>query len=83
MLLSEYKKTPRHKLLQRVQRGMAVLLLATVSTAWADSDREAVSTDGNIAANAHKEWMCKAGPEGGWQCSAITVPGPTYQRPPR
>lgn len=85
MPLSEHKKTPCRHLLQHVQRGMAVLFLAATwcAPSWAEPDKEAKAGDDSVTANSHQEWMCKAGPDGDWQCSAITVPGPAYQHPPR
>lgn len=37
----------------------------------------------DITADAHSEWICQAGSDGGWACAQQSVPGPAYQRPIR
>ena len=85
MPLSEYKRTPCRHLFQRVRWGTAVLLFAThwCASAWAEANKETDTATKRATANSHQEWMCKAGPDGEWQCAAISAPGPAYQHPPR
>ena len=85
MPLSEYTRMPCRRLIQRIQRGLVVLLFATHwgASAQAEADKDADAATTAAEANSHQEWTCKAGADGEWQCSAITLPGPGYQHPPR
>ena len=81
---SKYNKLPDPG---SIMRSLVILIFASSFSLCALAETETknteLETETELVANTHQEWICKAGADGNWQCSELTVPGRPYAKPPR
>ena len=73
--------TARRRLLKLpLLTGFCLTVNVLASNVLADEQKPGTNVENP---DAHQQWRCRAGSDGGWECTQISAPGPTYQKPER